>query len=170
MRSLLHTSICLVGAAVSVAGCAEFGIGKSEYSCPGIIGGVACVSARDVYQATDDRDSLRGDPTAPKESEASKGAGGDVAASTPAAAAELQQASFRPVVPVMPDNPVPYRKPAVVMRIWVAPWEDAVGDLHMPGTVFTEVEGRKWQLGLENADVETVATPLEPATLLKVAQ
>ena len=167
MRSLLHTSICLV--AVSVAGCANFGIGEAEYGCPGIIGGVTCVSARDVYEATNDRDSLRGDPTAPEDPEAKKGSAGEVT-NTPAAAPELQRVSFRPVVPVMPDNPVPYRKPAVVMRIWVAPWEDAVGDLHMPGTVFTEVEGRKWQLGLENADVETVATPLEPATLLKVAQ
>ena len=33
------------------------------------------------------------------------------------------------------------------MRIWLGPWEDADGDLHADGYIYSEVEGRKWNLG-----------------------
>ncbi|WP_439810831.1 TraV family lipoprotein [Bordetella bronchiseptica] len=41
----------------------------------------------------------------------------------------------------------PVREPAVVMRIWVAPWIDARDDLHYPSYVFTEVQPRRWAMG-----------------------
>jgi len=39
------------------------------------------------------------------------------------------------------------RMPAQVMRIWVAPWTDAIGDLHMPSFVYTEITNRRWSIG-----------------------
>lgn len=39
------------------------------------------------------------------------------------------------------------RVPAKVMRIWLAPWTDEVGDLHMPGFVYTEIKSRRWSIG-----------------------
>lgn len=39
------------------------------------------------------------------------------------------------------------RVPAQVMRIWLAPWTDEVGDLHMPGFVYTEIKSRRWSIG-----------------------
>lgn len=41
----------------------------------------------------------------------------------------------------------PVRTAARVMRIWVAPYEDAKGDLHAPGFVYTEIEPRRWAYG-----------------------
>jgi conjugal transfer pilus assembly protein TraV len=41
----------------------------------------------------------------------------------------------------------PVREPAVVMRIWLAPWIDARDDLHYPSYVFTEVQPRRWAMG-----------------------
>ena len=43
-----------------------------------------------------------------------------------------------PVLP-QPQGPVPLREPALVMRVWVAPWEGANGDLNAPGYVYTEI-------------------------------
>ncbi|WP_440986229.1 TraV family lipoprotein (plasmid) [Xanthomonas sontii] len=40
-----------------------------------------------------------------------------------------------------------YREPAKIMRIYVAPWQDEEGDLHMGGHIYTEVEPRKWRIG-----------------------
>jgi conjugal transfer pilus assembly protein TraV len=48
------------------------------------------------------------------------------------------------VTPRLPEAPVPVRSPAVVMRIWVAPYEDLNGDLNSPGYVYTEIEARRW--------------------------
>lgn len=110
-----------------------------EYSCPGKPGGVACMSARDVYAATNDRDALvsldgeQGDVTA-----------GDVQT---AAVQSPPQAAFSAPSPLLDDGRIPLRTPARVMRIWVASFEDSHGDLHMPGLVFTEIQPRRWQVG-----------------------
>jgi len=48
------------------------------------------------------------------------------------------------VSPALPHHPVPIRTPAQVMRIWVAPYVDTMGDLIAPGFVYTEVEARRW--------------------------
>jgi len=39
------------------------------------------------------------------------------------------------------------RLPAQVLRMWVAPWTDEAGDLHMPGYVYTEIKARRWTVG-----------------------
>ncbi len=61
-----------------------------------------------------------------------------------------------------PDGPVPIRLPAQVLRVWIAPWEDAHGDLHAPGYVYTEVVPRRWSLGEPAAATATQRiTPLQ---------
>jgi hypothetical protein len=47
------------------------------------------------------------------------------------------------VVELAPEES-PYRTAAQVLRIWIAPWEDEDGDLHLGSRVYTEVEGRRW--------------------------
>jgi len=41
----------------------------------------------------------------------------------------------------------PVRAPAQVMRIVVSAWEDDTGSLHMPSTIFSEIEPRRWKVG-----------------------
>mgnify|MGYP001767159780 CR=1 FL=1 len=61
-----------------------------------------------------------------------------------------------------PEGPVPIRLPAQVLRVWIAPWEDAHGDLHAPGYVYTEVVPRRWSLGESAAATATQRiTPLQ---------
>ena len=44
---------------------------------------------------------------------------------------------------------IPVRVPPKVIRIWIAPWEDADGDLHQPGYIFSEINDKRgrWAFG-----------------------
>ena len=61
----------------------------------------------------------------------------------------------------------PSRAPASVMRVWVAPWEDADGTLHGANHLFIEVLPRRWQL--EGA-VLPAAGVLQPLQLVERSQ
>ena len=39
------------------------------------------------------------------------------------------------------------RTPARVLRVWIAPWEDDAGRLHVPGYTYAEIEPRRWSIG-----------------------
>jgi len=59
-------------------------------------------------------------------------------------------------------TPLPSRAPAQIMRIWIAPWEDAAGNLHGASDVFTEITPRRWQMAsVPGATAGTVLTPLQ---------
>lgn len=124
-----------------LAGCSFMGLGKGDFSCPGgIDGGVRCMTARQVYLATDGSDTVR--PT----QEA------DHASDVPPATSSGPPTAISPgtggSVPVPTiEQPLPIRSQPGVMRIWIAPWEDDEGDLHADGYVYTEIESRKWSLG-----------------------
>ena len=47
------------------------------------------------------------------------------------------------------------------MRIWIAPWEDADGDLNVSGYVYTELEPRRWMIGKPAPTLRPVMTPLQ---------
>lgn len=57
--------------------------------------------------------------------------------------------------------PEPTRTPASVLRLWVAPWEDADGNLHGASHVYTEVLPRRWQLDGANLPAAGVLQPLQ---------
>ena len=42
---------------------------------------------------------------------------------------------------------VPLRTPSQVLRVWIAPWEDTAGRLHVPGYTYAEIEPRRWSIG-----------------------
>ena len=66
-----------------------------------------------------------------------------------------------PVLP-QPQGPVPLREPALVMRVWVAPWEGANGDLNVPGYVYTEIAPRRWTT---NSLPVVLPLPLSPCVI-----
>ncbi|KZC30040.1 MULTISPECIES: TraV family lipoprotein [unclassified Rhodanobacter] len=49
-------------------------------------------------------------------------------------------------------SPDAFRKAAKIMRIYVRPWEDDAGDLHMSGFIYTEIEPRKWSVAQRVSD------------------
>jgi hypothetical protein len=95
-----------------------------------------------------------GEPVSTAQSET----GGEVPES---AIADTRIVGTSPVLP-RPEDAVPLRVPAQVMRVWIAPWEDSRGDLHAPGYLYTEIEPRRWTLGVPaEPDRETLIRPLQ---------
>ncbi|TVQ85900.1 MAG: conjugal transfer protein TraV [Chromatiaceae bacterium] len=86
------------------------------------------------------------------------------AATTPREAGTTNQAVRRVVVgeatDQRPSELQPERLPATTMQAWIAPWEDATGDLYPASTVFIEVQPERWQYrGGEG--IPTVLRPLQ---------
>jgi conjugal transfer pilus assembly protein TraV len=135
---------------IVLAGC-SFTQGKSEFSCPGGVDGVHCMSAREVYKATAANDYVR-----PQNSD-------DADAKDSGEKPRIPVKSSAVPVPTI-EQPIPIRTQAQVMRIWVSPWEDDDGDLHADGYIYTEIEGRKWNLGDRFKAPNPVISPLTTTT------
>ncbi|WP_079857412.1 type IV conjugative transfer system lipoprotein TraV [Vibrio parahaemolyticus] len=137
VKPIKSTVSMILGSALLLSGCTS--IGSDEYSCSGIPDGVQCMSARDVYAATNDGNI----PRSVKPGEEPVSVSGEIANSSSTGDSVIDNY----VTPRLPNRPVPIRTPAQVMRIWVAPWEDTNGDLIVTGYVYTEIEPRKWVIG-----------------------
>ncbi len=132
------------------SGCASFGIGESEFACPGRPAGVRCMSASEVYAATADSDQVA--------ATADKALGDDPDIEDLKSGASTENSNpqtakhnhphniLNPLIPAF-DKPVPVRTPAKIMRIWIASWEDINDVLHIGGYHFKEIEARRWVIG-----------------------
>lgn len=135
--------ISLAAAIVLLSGCSLTG-NKERFTCPENKDGV-CASARDVYRATDaprvvglradgERIAGRIDSAATRPVTGSARGGTTIPAQT---------GTILAISPVV--------IPARAMRIWFAPFEDASGNLHAGGFVWTEMSGRRWAYGTDVA-------------------
>jgi conjugal transfer pilus assembly protein TraV len=128
-----------------LSGCSStLNIGESDFSCPGTVeNGFKCMSIRDLYKATDGPSSGFGKRSAELGMSASDSSG----AKKPVKLQQEEkgQVGYEPT-PWM-DKPLPIRSQAKVMRVWISPYEDDVGDLNAPGLVYTEIESRRWNVG-----------------------
>ena len=133
-------------------GCASFDIGESEYGCSGMPVGVRCMSTRSVYEATNNGALLTA--KTPRETAAES----TVAVDTSRAQDPLYR---RYVAPNIPDAPIPIRTPTQVMRIWIAPFENDLGDLQITGTILTDIEPRRWVIGTKPTLRQDSIKPLQ---------
>ncbi len=143
-----------------LTGCTSMlNIGASEYSCKGMPEGVACMSAKDVYNATENENYKT---TLKAEQEAAKSGGkGKEGSSTGSETRVLYaEGGENAPIPARARNPLPIRTQAVVMRIAIDPWEDENGDLHVPGFIYTEIEPRRWEIGQRQGDQRKTLNPL----------
>ncbi len=155
----MYRVLALTVVAGGLAGCA---VGSSRFSCPGMPQGVRCANVTDIYELTNTVDRIEATAEDPLGDDAERAADARAAQRFPveageAAAAGDSPASRRPTRPtgartgwVQPprvDRPTPVRTPAQVMRVWMAPWEDTRGVLHVGGYHFVEVAARRWTIG-----------------------
>jgi len=130
-RALL---LCL---AVCLTGCA------TQYGCKGMPEDPQCLSTTEAYQATD-KALLE-----PKEKEV-----------VSPGSTSIEPGPRQQPVPKI-DDPTPIRTPSQVMRIWIAPWEDAEGDLMVSNYVYTELEPRRWMIGKGAPTLSPTLMPLQ---------
>lgn len=134
----------LVIAIVALTGCNSImGLGSDKYACKGMPNGVTCMSAKDVYSATEGDDYK----TQLKTEQESAKVRGDTSSPASTTRVLIAEGSDNAPVPMRARNPLPIRSQAVVMRIAIDPWEDERGDLYVPGFIYTEVEPRRWEIG-----------------------
>ncbi len=129
----------LIGSGL-VSGCAT-----TEYGCKGMPDEPQCLSTTQAYQETNRAlADVTVNPDHPVET-------------TPAN--DLSPAVQQPVPKI--DDPTPIRTPSQVMRIWIAPWEDAEGDLMVSNYVYTELEPRRWMIGKSAPSLSPSLIPLQ---------
>ena len=165
----------LAATLVMVTGCATAG----KFNCPAP-DGVACMSTSQIYDLTNGEGSLVSAAGPAPSGKAARAAakkdashlvsatGDSLSLSAPVQAntGALREAALSlggggyTTAEVVPSVDAVARVPAMVMRIWVAPWTDVAGDLHMPSYVYTEIAGRRWSVGgdVRNAN----ATSFDP--------
>lgn len=149
--------VILAMAAVTLAGCNSImGLGSDEYACKGMPSGVTCMSAKDVYSATEGDDYK----TQLKKEQESGGASSDKASTGATTRVLVAEGSDNAPLPMRARNPLPIRSQAVVMRIAIDPWEDEKGDLYVPGFIYTEVEARRWEIGSRPEKLAPTLRPL----------
>ncbi|WP_170113384.1 TraV family lipoprotein [Ahniella affigens] len=137
--------------------------GSSRYSC-GVPEGQPCRSALQVYAETDG--AVTGHPIATANG------------STPLPADDPWQLNQRDdgelvLVAAAPEpvptvrTPMPVRTEARILRIWIAPFENADGDLVAGSHLYTEIEPRRWRVG-QAALPATPSLSLMPDTSAQV--
>ena len=159
MNSLLR-GIAAAIAAAAVSGCAA--VGQPDFSCNGMPGNVTCLDAMTVYELTSDP-AL---DAAVRAEVARLSEAGETDIDTKALVAQIkgqraytQTGSTTLMAPL--TQPMPVLEPARVVRIWVAPWIDVKGDLHMPGYLFSEITPRRWSFGEAEVGNTRVLTPMQ---------
>lgn len=152
--SMRIPSLLVVVGSFVLSGCASvFSMGEPEYSCPGGKDGVRCMSAKDVYHATENADQV-----APQNEDNKSGKKKDsevVPDQKP-----VVRSQSNPTIKI--GNLVPIRTPARIMRIAVNTWEDESRRLHGGQFVFTEIESRKWNVGEQQTPFGSALAPFTP--------
>lgn len=172
MARHLGTLMVSVMVLASLQGCAT--VGEKGFACPGRPAGVRCMSASEVYAATQASDvvpatapdPLGDDPRASsaRGPRATSDRAGEPPRTGQAPDQEAQSTDPRSgmhitaMSPLLPEvaKPMPIRTPARVMRVWIAPWEDTRGRAHGGGNVFIEIETRRWSFGESETTIQPV--------------
>ena len=71
-------------------------------------------------------------------------------------------AMLSPRMMATPTSGMPIRKPPQVLRVWVAPWEDEVGDLHDQSYFYTMVSNGKWAIEASRKNISERFKPVYP--------
>ena len=147
-------TLAAVGTILVVAGCG-MNPHRDDGSCQGYLDEGVCSDLRETYESTHefDREAYR----AKLREQAQEGNGG--------APEDRDEQSLNGIVGYQPlveadDQPRPMLRPAIPVRVWIAPYEDASGKLHVPGYVYARATEPEWEFGEEVSQDSRVALPL----------
>jgi conjugal transfer pilus assembly protein TraV len=82
----------------------------------------------------------------------SAGADGEVRAGLPQPPAGERE-RLLPRAMAAPSSGLPVRQPPLVLRIWIAPWEDEAGDLHDQSFVYTMINPGRWMIEANRSQI-----------------
>jgi len=139
-----------------LAACSPLTLGEtSQYACSGLPDGVVCTGARTMHGLTNARSVVHEADLAPAPPPQTAAAEGPIvmkagpARSGPAPASGSAQpegtrtGTVSPVAAASTGLPVSFGAPRPagpdVLRIWMGPWQDADGNLRMPGHIYADL-------------------------------
>jgi len=151
MNRTARVSAAALAAALSGCTSTLSGVGGTDgYACKAPEGAL-CTSVSGVYA-----NSQQGRPLSPKPAE-------NTSAKAPARSEPATRPSTRPVT-----LSGPIRSGPRILRLWIAPWEDADGDLHEEAVVHVVVDPGRWLIEHVRPPVrermDGVGPPSVPAT------
>ena len=152
----LSLIVSSVSAALMLSGCGSltgFSNAKTDFACADLSGGPSCRNISQVYEennpttpvvlaASEEEDFVQPffEPNQSKEAQDTK------AEPSPASSLQISEASavertsdFVTIVPARP-----WRKPETVLRVWLAPFHDKLGDLHDQRYLYVRLENGGW--------------------------
>lgn len=153
--SLIVSAVSAVSAALLLSGCGSltgFSNAKTDFACANLSGGPSCRNISQVYEennpttpvvlAASEEEFVQPffEPNLPKEALEPK--------TEPSAASGAQASDVSAVertsdfVTIVPARP--WRKPETVLRVWLAPFHDKLGDLHDQRYLYVRLENGGW--------------------------
>ena len=135
-----------LAALAALSGCSSVmnTAGSSDYSCPGMPNGVVCKTPLAVYKSTHLDSPITEFDLPIGSSSVSDAQGGTSVANVTARMASIAVGTMSKKDA---SGPRPVREPALVARIWIAPWVDKQDNLHLAETQYTEIKPRTWTVG-----------------------
>jgi conjugal transfer pilus assembly protein TraV len=167
MRATIVLPISTLAATLFLSGCTSvFNAGGStEYACPGMPNGATCKKPSEIYAETKNRSAAIGSDMKPATQSTIR---------APMPSAIEQPTSIAPTLGSLPHAmqpgasrgvativPRPILEPAVVLRIWFAPYISDKGDLKYPSYVYSEITARRWSFGESAAKDTAIISPLQ---------
>ena len=173
-----HYHFAIASAIAAVAGCSgTMGLGgSSEFACP-LTGGVTCENVSSVYRMSrsgtlpskapppsSTAPSSSATPTAPPTGELP-----EMAPPRPAAVATPVAVSTSTPSRSSGSSPMPIRSQPRILRGWIAPYEDADGDLVGDAYVFIPVDSGRWMIKHARQRIRDAYAPARPAAAAATA-
>lgn len=145
MRNRFFIFPILIG--VLLCGCG------GKFECKGTMGGVHCETLSSVYEREVEGTNKQVVAN-PKEKKSKKGK------------EEVQLPTHDESVDAIRalnyNDSKPLRIPPKVIRIWVAPWEDADGDAQQPGYIYSEITDKRGRWVFNEKEVVGIVPSLSP--------
>lgn len=153
MRIIVSASL-LLSSIMFLSGCSL--MGQSDSSCPGMAKGYVCKGPREVYELTNNKNSLFDGTQEGLDGKEKKDQSAGGSTPNPAGAkvnypvTSNLPANSKTMIPAdtqTAPEPLALREEARIMRVYFAAYEDSVGSLNLPGYAYVEVEPRTWMVG-----------------------
>lgn len=150
----LSLIVSAVSAALMLSGCGSltgFSNAKTDFACADLSGGPSCRNISQVYEennpttpvvlAASEEDFVQPffEPNQTKSNPEFKAEPAEVSVERTQTSAVERTSDFVTIVPARP-----WRKPETVLRVWLAPFHDKLGDLHDQRYLYVRLENGGW--------------------------
>lgn len=162
----LSLIVSAVSATLMLSGCGSltgFSNAKTDFACADLSGGPSCRNISQVYEennpttpvvlAASEEDFVQPffEPNQTKSNPEVKAEPAEVSVERTQTSAVERTSDFVTIVPARP-----WRKPETVLRVWLAPFHDKLGDLHDQRYLYVRLENGGWTTDSVN---ELVSSP-----------